>query len=143
MKIKELMTEKVRAIDADATVRQAASGMASIDVGALPVAREGKIVGMITDRDITVRVVGEGRDPESTLTGQVMTPDVFTVSVDDDVTDAARAMRDKQVRRAPVMDNDQRLVGMFSVGDLAAKSGDVNLAGDVLKGISKPAAPNL
>jgi CBS domain-containing protein len=143
MKIKELMTDKVRAIGADATVRQAAGEMASIDIGALPVTREGKIVGMITDRDIAVRAVGEGLDPESTPTGKVMTPDVFTVSADEDVTEAARVMRDKQVRRVPVMDKDQRLVGMFSVADLAAKSGDPNLCGEVLKGISEPAAPNL
>lgn len=143
MQVRELMTEKVKAVEADATVRQAATEMASINVGALPVARERKLVGMLTDRDITVRVVGQGLDPETTIVEKVMTPEVFTVTADQDVADAARIMRDKQMRRAPVMDNENRLVGIVSLGDLAAKSGDPSLSGEALRGISQPAEPQL
>jgi CBS domain-containing protein len=143
MQVSDLMTDKVKIISADATIRQTAQTMAAINVGALPVAQDRKLVGMLTDRDITVRAVAQGLDPETTLAGQVMTTDVFTVPAEQEVTEAARAMRDKQVRRAPVLDSDQRLIGIVSLGDLAVKSGDAALSGEVLKGISQPAAPEL
>ncbi len=143
MLIKEVMTNRVRAVAADSTVRQTAAEMAAINVGALPVARGQKLVGMITDRDIAVRLVGEGLDAEATTAEQIMSPDVFTVAAEQDIIDAARAMRDRQVRRAPVIDNDQRLVGIVSLGDIAAKGKDLGLSGEVLEGISQPAAPNL
>jgi CBS domain-containing protein len=143
MQVKELMTEKVRAVGADATVRQAAQEMAQSNVGALPVARDRKLVGMVTDRDITVRALGKGLNPDETTVEQVMSSDVLTLSADQDVADAGRAMRDRQIRRAPVMNDDQQLVGIISLGDLAVKSGDAQLIGEVLKGISEPAAPNL
>jgi CBS domain-containing protein len=143
MQIKDLMTDKVRAVGADATVRRAAEEMATINVGALPVAQDRKLVGMLTDRDIALRVVAQGKDPETTPAKLVMTPDVFTVLADQDVAEAARAMRDKKVRRVPVLDSGQQIVGIVSLADLAAKSGDPGLSGEVLKGISRPAVPKL
>lgn len=143
MQVKELMTDKIRAVDAESTIRQAAKGMADANVGALPVARERKLVGMLTDRDITVRVVGEGLDPDSTTVGQAMTPEVFTLSENQDVAEAARSMRDRQVRRAPVMNGEGQVVGIVSLGDFAVKAGNPELSGEVLRGISEPAAPNV
>lgn len=143
MQVKELMTQKVRAVGADASIRQAAREMATTDVGVLPVARDRKLVGMLTDRDITVRVLGADLDPDQTTVGTIMTPDVFTLSANQDIAEAGKAMRDKQVRRAPVMNEDGQLVGIISLGDLATKGDDHDLTGDVLKGISQPAAPNV
>ena len=143
MQVKELMTREVKGIGADATVRQAARQMAAINVGALPVARDQKLVGMLTDRDITVRVLGENLNPDETAVEKVMTPEVFTLSEDQDVSDAGKAMRDKQVRRAPVLNSEKKLVGIVSLGDLAVKSGDPALSGEVLKGVSEPAAPKV
>lgn len=143
MQVREVMTEKVRAIGINATVRQAAREMATTNVGALPVAEDRKLVGMLTDRDITVRVIGKDLNPDATKVGEVMSSEVFTVSANQDVEDAGKALRDHQVRRAPVMDDNQQLVGIISLGDLATKGGNAALSGDVLAGISEPAAPNL
>ncbi len=143
MQVRELMTNKVRAIKTDTTIRQAAKEMASTDVGVLPVSRDKKLVGMLTDRDITVRVIGQDKNPDDTSAEQVMTSDVFTVSEDQDVSIAGQAMRDKQIRRAPVVNKDGQLVGIVSLGDFAVKSGDTKLSGEVLKGVSQPSAPNL
>ncbi len=143
MQVKELMTREVKGIPTTATVRQAAQKMAAINVGALPVARDQKLVGMLTDRDITVRVLGENLNPDETTVEKVMTPDVFTLSEDQDVSDAGKDMRDQQVRRAPVTNSNGQLVGIVSLGDLALKYDDPQLSGHVLKGISEPAAPRV
>ncbi|MCO6436563.1 MAG: CBS domain-containing protein [Phycisphaerae bacterium] len=143
MQVKETMTNRVKAISADATVRQAAEEMAAINVGVLPVARDQMLVGMLTDRDITIRVVGQGLDPNKTLAGDAMTSGVLTVREDQEIEEVVQAMREKQIRRAPVLDANQRLVGIVSLGDLAAKGGDLELSGAALKGVSEPAEPNL
>lgn len=143
MQVKETMTNRVKAISADATVRQAAEEMAAINVGVLPVARDQMLVGMLTDRDITIRVVGQGLDPNKTLAGDAMTSGVLTVREDQEIEEVVQAMREKQIRRAPVLDANQRLVGIVSLGDLAAKGGDLELCGAALKGVSEPAEPNL
>jgi CBS domain-containing protein len=143
MQVRELMTSEVRAVDAAATVRQAAKGMAEADVGALPVAKDRKLVGMLTDRDITVRVIGEGLNPDHTTVGEIMSGEVFTLSADEEIAEAAKRMRDRQVRRAPVMNSEGQLVGIVSLGDFAVKGPDAAVTGEALKGISQPAAPNV
>jgi CBS domain-containing protein len=142
MQVKELMTTKVKVIGPETTVQEAARQMAASDVGALPVAQDGKIVGMLTDRDIAVRVLGKGLDPTSTIAGQVMTKDIFAVQPEQDVTEAARGLQKRLVRRAPVIDKEQHLVGIISLGDLAAKHEDAALSGGVLRGIAQSGTPN-
>lgn len=142
MQVKELMTQDVRAIDAAASVREAARAMAKTNVGVLPVARDGSLAGMITDRDITVRVLGAELNPDETTVGQAMSDDVFVVSADEDIAKAGADMCAKQVRRAPVVNSGQELVGIVSLGDFAVKGDDPALTGEVLKGISQPAPPN-
>lgn len=143
MQVKEVMTDKVRAVGADATVRQAAEEMAQTDIGVLPIARDRKLVGMLTDRDIVVRVLGQGRNPDTTTVGEVMSSDIFTVAAEQDIAEAGQAMRDKQVRRAPVLNSDQQLVGIVALADFAVKGDDPALTGDVLRGVSEPAKPHL
>jgi CBS domain-containing protein len=107
----------------------------------LPVRSADQLVGMLTDRDITVRATAEGRDPKTTRVHEVMTPEVEYVFEDDDVSEAARIMMDKQIRRLVVLDRSKQLVGIISLGDLAVHAGDAHQAGQTLEGVSEPSEP--
>jgi CBS domain-containing protein len=119
MQIREIMTPDVEVIRPDDTLRTAAKMMADYDVGALPIGENDRLVGMITDRDITVRGVAQGRDPEKTTVREAMSGRVLYCFEDDDVAEVARKMGDWQVRRLPVLNREKRLVGIVSLGDLA------------------------
>jgi len=139
MLIREIMTKNVEAIAPEDTLHAAAENMRNLDIGALPVCDQNHLVGMITDRDIVIRVVAKGEDPATTLVRQAMTPQVITCHDTDDVTDVARIMRDNQIRRIVVLDSTTQWVcGVVSLGDLAIESGDEQLAGATLEGISEP-----
>jgi CBS domain-containing protein len=140
MKVKEVMTRGVEVIHPEATVKEAAEKMKKLDVGPLPVCDNDRLLGMLTDRDVTLRATAEGRDPAQLKVSDVMTPGVEYCFEDDDVREAARHMETKQIRRLPVLNRDKRLVGIVSLGDLAVDS-DEKLAGKALKGISEPAEP--
>src|SRR6185295_4755577 len=132
MQIKDVMTRGVEVVRPDETLQQAARKMKSIDVGPLPGCDGERLVGMITDRDIIVRATAEGRDPKTTPVKEAMTPGVVYVFEDQDIEEAALLMRQRQIRRLVVLDNNKRLVGILSLGDLAEDSGDDQLSGDVL-----------
>jgi CBS domain-containing protein len=119
MQIRELMTPDVEVIRPDDTLRTAAKMMADYDVGALPVGENDRLVGIITDRDITVRGVAQSRDPEKTTARDAMSGRVLYCFEDEDTSEVARKMGDWQVRRLPVLNRDKRLVGIVSLGDLA------------------------
>lgn len=136
MKIRECMTEDVRIAKPEATLRDAAMAMATLDVGLLPVTDGSRLIGMVTDRDIAVRGVAMGMDPDSPI-GNVMTTDVKYCFDDEDVAEVLENMGDIQVRRLLVLDRDKRLVGIVSLGDLAT-NGDAAHAGQALGDISKP-----
>ncbi len=139
MRVSEVMTQGVECIGPDATLQEAAAKMKSLDVGSLPVCDNDRLVGIVTDRDITVRATAEGDAP--TDVRDVMTSEVIYCFEDDDVTKAAELMGEKQVRRLPVLDKSKRLVGIVSLGDLAVEAGNEQLAGQALEGISKPSSP--
>ena len=141
MQVKDIMTRDVRAIHVNESLEAAAAGMALLDVGPLPVHDGEKLVGVLTDRDIVVRAVARGMDPIQTRVGQVMTPAVVHCYEDQDVHEAARLMEEHQVRRLIVLDRNERLVGIVSLGDLAVGTGDEKLAGEVLEGVSETAEP--
>jgi len=141
MLIKDVMTRGVEVVRPDETLQQAARKMKSIDVGPLPVCDGERLVGMITDRDIIVRATAEGRDPKTTPVKEAMTPGVVYVFEDQDIEEAALLMRQRQIRRLVVLDSNKRLVGILSLGDLAEDSGDDQLSGDVLEGVSEPSEP--
>lgn len=126
MQLKEIMTPGVEIIAPEATIREAAEKMRHLDIG------------LLTDRDITVRAVAEGRDPVTTRVREVMTPDVVYGFDDQDVQDAARLMEQYQIRRLPVLNRTKRLVGIVSLGDLAVHPGNQPLAGEVLEQVSEP-----
>jgi CBS domain-containing protein len=140
-RVRDVMTPGVEVIRPDATLREAAAAMKTRDIGPLPVCDGGRLVGVLTDRDITVRAIAAGEDLTAVRVRDVMTLEVITCFDDQPVTEAARLMRERQVRRLPVLDRAERLVGMVSLGDLAVKTGDEGLAGSTLKAVSEPAAP--
>jgi CBS domain-containing protein len=142
MQVSEVMTRDAECIGPDATLQQAAEKMKSLDVGSLPVCDNDRLVGMLTDRDITVRSVSDGHDPRTDRVRDAMTPKVIYCSEDQDVTEAARLMKENQVRRLPVLNRDKRLVGIVSLGDLAVETHDEQLAGSTLEAVSEPSRPN-
>ncbi|MEW6296620.1 MAG: CBS domain-containing protein [Thermodesulfobacteriota bacterium] len=141
MQIRDVMTPKVEIVHPDAALREAAEKMSQLDVGPLPVCDGERLVGMLTDRDITVRATAKGCDPNTTKVRDVMTPDVVYCFEDQDVETAAQMMEMRQIRRLPVLNREKRLVGIVSLGDVAVKTGDQNLAGEALERVSEPAEP--
>ena len=136
MKVSEAMTRDVRVASPDQTLREVARIMADLDTGVVPVGENDRLVGMITDRDIAIRGVAEGRGPDTTVR-DVMTPDVRTCFEDEDVQDVARTMAQNQVRRLPVLSRDKRLVGIISLGDVSQKE-DTHTTGEATAGVSQP-----
>jgi CBS domain-containing protein len=136
MKVSEVMTRDVRLIEPTQTIREAARLMAELDTGIMPVREGDRLVGMITDRDIAVRAVAQGRGPDTSVR-DVMTDDVKYCYEDDDTDDVARNMADIQVRRLPVLTRDKRLVGIISLGDMAVTD-EPGKAGEAVAGISQP-----
>jgi len=142
MRVKEVMTRGVECTRPDASLQEAAAKMKSLDVGLLPVCGDNdRLVGMITDRDITVRSAAEGESPTVIRVADVMTPEGLYCFEDATVEDAALLMEQKQVRRLVVLNRDKRLVGIVSLGDLAVETRDENLVGSTLGGVSEPSAP--
>ena len=136
MKVSEVMTRDVQTVRPDQPVQQAASFMLSADAGSIPVTDGDRLIGMITDRDIAVRGVAKGYGPDTPVR-ELMTDDVICVRDDDDVDDAAAKMSDAQVRRLPVIDDQERLCGIVSLGDLS-RDADEDSAAEALQGVSEP-----
>jgi CBS domain-containing protein len=133
--IKEVMTSQVKTCEPDTTVAEAAKVMAKEDVGPVPVVEKGRLTGIVTDRDIVVRVVAEGRDPSSTTIGEIASRDLVTVSPDDDLDAALKHLAQNQVRRIPVVEGD-RLVGIVAQADIARLGSDAK-TGEVVEEISR------
>jgi CBS domain-containing protein len=137
MHLKDIMTSPVTTITPETSLADAARKMLALDIGMLPVANGRAIVGMVSDRDITVRAVAKGMDPERTAVREVMTKEVFTCPVGSDAKDACSLMEEKQVRRLLVMGDDDSAVGIVSLGDLALHLRREQ-SGDVLNKVSQP-----
>ena len=140
MRAGEVMTRDVVTIHPDAIVRQAACMMDDLNVGALPVCDGWRLIGIITDRDITVRATADGMRPDVAPVEAVMTDDVCWCFEDDSIEEIESEMSRRQIRRMPVVDGRKRLVGMLSLGDLADDR--VHGAGETLRSISSPAEPD-
>src|SRR3982750_4920411 len=136
MKVSEVMTREVETVRPDQTAREAARFMVQSDAGAIPVMEGDRLVGMITDRDIAVRGVAEGHGPETPVR-ELMTNDIVAVRIDDDVDEVAVRMSEAQVRRLPVLDENEQLCGIVSLGDLSQRSDD-DAAEQALEGVSEP-----
>jgi CBS domain-containing protein len=136
MQISNVMSRDVQIVAADQTLRDAAATMKRLDAGVLPVGEKDKLIGMITDRDIAVRGIAEGKGPDTKIR-DVMTHEVNYCFEDEDVDHVAENMAELQVRRLPVMNRDKRLVGIVSLGDLATQ-GSLPKTAKALHGISQP-----
>jgi len=135
--VNEIMSTEVRVIEPGATLRRAAQLMQELDVGALPVCRDNKLLGMVTDRDIAIRGVAAGLGPDSACVCDVMTQDLQFCTEDQDTEEVMRMMGDAQVRRLPVVNMDKELVGIVSLGDLALRQ--VGPIDQAVREISAPA----
>jgi len=140
IRVKDLMTLQAEVISPDATAEDAASVMKTLDIGVLPVCDEEGLVGILTDRDLVVRVLAPKRDPKAMLVGEAMTPSVVYCFEDDDVERAATVMAGQQIRRLPVLDRNRKLIGIISIGDIAVQ-GQPQLGGEVLEEVSQPPGP--
>jgi CBS domain-containing protein len=136
-RVAEVMTRDVRVVNAEETAQQAARLMAEHEAGAMPVGEDDRLVGMVTDRDLAVRVLAEGKDPARTKVREVMTPGTAYVFDDQDVDTVAETMRGRQVRRMPVLNRDKRLVGIVSLTDLARATGERHSIGRALSGMAR------
>ena len=131
MKVQEIMSKKVETIKPSSSLRAAARSLSNLNVGALPVVDDGKLVGIITDRDVSVYAIAIGRDPQNTDVQKVMTKDVFTCYEDQKLSEAAEIMEQHNIRRLAVMNRNDEIAGFLSVDDLAQVSHE--LAGGVLE----------
>jgi CBS domain-containing protein len=136
MKVSEVMTRDVRTVSPDQPVQEAANFMLSADAGSIPVTDGDRLIGMITDRDIAVRGIARGYGPDTPVR-ELMTDDIIIAREDDDTDDIAARMSNAQVRRLPVIDDQQRLCGIVSLGDLTQKGSD-SAAEQALEGVTEP-----
>jgi CBS domain-containing protein len=139
--LREVMTTNVTTLMPSATVQDAAQQMKALNVGSIPICERNQLLGMLTDRDIVVRVIAERHNPETQQIQDVMTPQVDYCYEDQDVEEAAQIMQDRQIRRLPIIDRDNRLVGIVSLGDLAVKTNEEKTMAQALEQISLPAEP--
>src|SRR5215210_2157889 len=135
-RIADLMTQNPRTITPDSSVADAAKMMRDDDVGLLPVADGDRLVGTLTDRDVAIRVVAEGRDPDSTKVNEVASTDLVTIDPEQTLDEALRLMAQHQVRRLPVVEEDGKLVGIVAQADVA-RHGDDSQTGQVVERISQ------
>src|SRR4030042_110890 len=141
MKINEIMKSDFAMIDSTNSLTEAARKMKSLNVGILPVKEGTMLIGVITDRDIIVRGLAEGRDPNSAQVKDIVSSDIVYCYEEDSIEDAVRLMEENQVRRLVVCDRDQTPVGIVSLGDIAVRAGAERLSAEALERISEPAAP--
>ncbi len=139
MKVKEAMSKKVTWVTPELTLRRAAKKMRDLDVGCLPVGKDDRLVGMITDRDIACRAVAKGWDPEKKTVKEAMSKGIVYCFDDQDMNQAAELMEQKQLHRLPVLNRRKRMVGILSLGDLALHAPN-RLSGGVVKGVSRHTA---
>ena len=141
MTCSEVMTKSPKTCAPTDFVQQAAQLMKSEDVGPIPIVGDnGKLEGIITDRDIVLKVVAEGRDPKTTKLADVMSTDLITCTADGDIEETLDLMEDNQVRRIPVVDASGRLVGIISQADIATRLDDSEKTAELVEDISKAAA---
>jgi len=136
---REIMTTNVTSVTTTAPIREAAAMMRDGDIGSLPVVENGRLVGIVTDRDIVVRAIAQGADASTSISA-AMTADVFSVRPDDFVFEAIRLMADKKVRRIPVVSDDGKLAGIIAMADIALDVEDEREIAETLEEISSGSA---
>lgn len=138
MKIQDIMTRDPYVCDPETPVSEVAAKMRELEVGMIPVCEDRKLRGTVTDRDIVLRAVADELDPTMTVADEVMTAEIIYCFEDEDVSRASELMEKNQIRRLPVLDRSKQLVGIISLGDIAAKGKNDRMAGEALDAISQP-----
>lgn len=136
MKIIDAMHEGVEWVEATTPAIDVAKRMREKDIGSVPVGKQDRLIGMITDRDLTTRVLAEGKDPSTLTAEDVMTRGIIYCRTEEALEDAVRLMEEHKIRRLPVLDDDKRMVGMLSLGDISHKA-DRELSGEVLRAVAE------
>jgi len=139
-KVRDLMSRVVKFVTPETPVAEAAALLATFDIGSVPVCRDGEVVGILTDRDIAIRVAAASLNPALTSVGDVMTRNVITCSEEDDLVDVEQVMADEQIRRLPVVDRNRKLVVYLALARIARSEPDLR-SGHVLRGVSEPGKP--
>jgi CBS domain-containing protein len=139
MRVYDAMCEDIEVVTPDITLQEAAEIMRDCECGYLPIGENDRLVGAVTDRDIVVRGLAKGLDPEDTTVEEIMTERIVYCYEDDNLRDAAEQMKREQVRRLVVLDGNKRMVGVLSVGDIARACGDRHLTGDIETGVAQVA----
>jgi len=140
MKLKDIMTTDVLFVASDTPIRDVARKMEQNDIGAVPVCDGQKVLGIITDRDIAIRVVGRGLSPQECTVADIMSSPIVWCYEDCEVEEAARLMETRQIRRLIVVDRQKKLVGVLALGDVATRANE-KIAGEALEKISEPPHP--
>ncbi len=135
MKVKEVMHNSVSWVEPDVALDEIAQIMQAQDIGAVPVGENDRLIGMVTDRDIACRGLAKGKNPKKLTARDVMTKNVIFCRANEEVDDAIRIMETKKIRRLPVINDDKRMVGMLSIGDIA-HSLPQDLVGEVMQAVS-------
>ncbi|SKA85383.1 CBS domain-containing protein [Caloramator quimbayensis] len=138
MKVNEFMSKNVISVAPDTSIIEIARIMKNNNIGSVPVVKESKVIGIVTDRDIVLRDIAEGKDIKKVTAKDVMTTGVTTATPEMDIHEAAKIMSEKQVRRLPVVEKNNQIVGMLALGDIAVYSKLEDDAGEALSDISKP-----
>ncbi|MBN2316272.1 MAG: CBS domain-containing protein [Sedimentisphaerales bacterium] len=138
MKVSDVMNSSVHSISSSAMLSEAAQRMKKYDVDFLPVLEQNSIVSVLTDRDVVIWAVAEGKDPNMTPVKDIISPGIFSCSVNSDIRVAAQLMKNKQIRRLLVLSEDHTVVGVLSLDDLALKTNDEHLVYDVVNAICRP-----
>ena len=142
-KVHEVMTDSPRCVTPDTSLSEAAGLMESEDIGSLPILDGERLAGMVTDRDIVIRAIAKGKDPRGMPVRDVASREIITVHANDNLSDALQLMASRQVRRLPVVDENDRLVGVLAQADVAAAAKEKSV-GEMVEEISKsPTGPRL
>jgi FOG: CBS domain len=138
MQIRDIMTRQVELVNPNTPLQEAARMMRDANIGFLPVGDNDRLVGTLTDRDIAIRAVAEGKDVKSAKVADAMSAQLAYAFDDQDSSEAAQIMAEKQIRRLPILNRDKRLVGVVALGDLATKTGDDDVVGQTVQDVSEP-----
>jgi len=138
MKVRDIMTAKPVCIPPETSLVDAARRMRDLDVGSLPICADDRLIGMVTDRDLVVRGLAADQDPKSRTVRDVMCPGIVFCLEENEVEAAARIMEDRQIRRLPVINEQKRMVGIISLGDIATRLADDEVGGEILERVSEP-----
>lgn len=137
MLVKEVMSKKPDYLSPDATLKEIAHEMQKRDCGFIPIGENDRLVGAVTDRDIAIRAVAKGKDPNKTTAREIMTEKVFYIFENDDLDKAAESMEKQHIHRLIVLNSQKRMTGILSLSDIARKCNDLRLCGEIIQGISE------